>query len=79
MHGELKIEGEGGVIVREVNEGPMAAAGVKSGDVILSINHVSVKSSKQLAGLAEELPVGKHVPLYVIREGSPSFLALKAQ
>ncbi len=76
---ELKIEGEGGVIVREVNDGPMAAAGVKRGDVILSINHVSVKSSKQLAGLAKELPVGKHVPLYVIREGAPSFLALKAQ
>ena len=31
---ELNVEGGGGVIVREVNDGPMAAAGVKTGDVI---------------------------------------------
>ena len=79
QRGELNIEGGGGVIVREVNEGPMAVAGVKTGDVILSINHMPVKSAKHLKGLIAELPPGKHVPLYVVREGAPSFLALKAK
>ena len=76
---ELNVEGGGGVIVREVNDGPMAVAGVKTGDVILSINHMPVKSSKHLKDLITELPAGKHVPLYVVREGAPSFLALKAK
>ena len=35
-------------MVRQVNDGPMAVAGVQTGDVILGINHMPVKSSKHL-------------------------------
>ena len=73
---ELEIESDG-VLVREVNPGPAARAGIRQGDVILLINNVRVKDSEHFKELAEALPKGKPVPILVHRQGHPLFLALK--
>ena len=71
------VEGEGGVIVRKVTTGPLAAAGVQANDVILTLNHVAIRDAAHFGQVASSLPKGKHVPLYLVRDGSPSFLPLK--
>lgn len=75
--GELGVEGTGGVLVEEVGKGPFKVAGVQPGDVLLTINHESLRDVDHFTSLAKALPKGKHVPLYVMRDGSPSFLPLK--
>jgi len=73
---ELDLEEEG-VLVRRVEEGPSARAGIRQGDVILMINNIPVKDSAQFKELVEDLPEGKAVPILVHRQGNPIFLALK--
>jgi serine protease Do len=73
----LGVKGQGGVIVRAVGSGPLQAAGIKQGDVILTLNHVPVRDAAHFAEQAKALPKGKHVPLYIVRDAEPSFLPLK--
>jgi serine protease Do len=68
---------EGGVIVQRIQAGPARKAGVRRGDVVLTLNNVDVKDAKHFAEIAEDLPVNKSVPLLVQRRGGPVFLALK--
>ncbi len=73
---KLEIK-EGGVLVKQIQAGAARKGGVRRGDVILMINNIDVKSTKHFAEIAENLPVGKSVPLLVQRRGGPVFLALK--
>ena len=63
--------------MRAVGSGPLQAAGIKQGDVILTLNHVPVRDAAHFAEQAKALPKGKHVPLYIVRDAEPSFLPLK--
>ncbi len=69
--------GEHGVLVRELDQGPAADAGVRPGDVIVRINNVNVDNAAHFKRLVGELPAGKTVPLLVQRRSGPIFLALK--
>lgn len=66
-----------GVLVEQVSRGgPAAEAGVREGDVILSINNRKIDDVQALHKLVPELPTGHSLPLLVQRAGGPVFLPL---
>lgn len=67
----------GGVIVKEVKDGPAADAGIQRGDVILRLNAHDIKNLKQFNEMLNKLPGGKPVPVLIQRGNSPIFLAIK--
>lgn len=67
---ELKLAGEYGVVVEEVEEeSPAAKAGLQAKDVILSFADERVRSSEQLRRLVRETPSGRSVPVQISRDG----------
>lgn len=68
---------EYGVQVIEVVEGPAAKAGIRRGDVLVSLNNRPLKDSATLASLIADLGEGAVVPVLLHRDGSPRFLALR--
>jgi serine protease Do len=67
----------GGVVITDVNSGPAEEAGLAAGDVLSMLNQQQITDLASLRRAIEGLPAGKSVPLLVIREGAPRFLALK--
>lgn len=66
----LKLAGEYGVVVEEVEEeSPAAKAGLQAKDVILSFADERVRSSEQLRRLVRETPAGRTVPVQISRDG----------
>ena len=66
----LKLAGEYGVVVEEVDEeSPAAKAGLQAKDVILSFADERVRSSEQLRRLVRETPAGRTVPVQISRDG----------
>lgn len=70
---------KGGVIVVKVEQGAAAIAGLRRGDVIISINNAKITSAKQFLDLAKELPDSKAIPVLVQRGESALFLALRIE
>ncbi|MDG9671560.1 DegQ family serine endoprotease [Hahella sp. CR1] len=66
-----------GVMVAQVFPGPAATAGIQPNDVISSINNKDVESVAQFHEVVEKLPVGKSLPVLIIRQGNPAFIVLK--
>jgi serine protease Do len=59
-----------GALVSEVKEGsPAEKAGMKTGDVIVELDGKKVTKATDLPGLVAEMPVGKNVPIVVMRDG----------
>ena len=58
-----------GAVVRSVTPGgPAADAGLKSGDVVVEIDGERVRGARQLSRLVQETPVGRNVPVLVVRD-----------
>ena len=72
-----ELEIDHGVVVERVTSGAASRAGLRSGDIILSIDNTPVKSTRQFQSMIDELPAGKSVAMLVQRGGSPTFLAIK--
>ena len=73
---ELGIEG--GVRVRDVDpDGAAAAAGIRPGDVLVSIDHQSVSDPAQLVELVSGLSADRAVPVRLYRDGRSLFVALR--
>ena len=66
-----------GVVVKEVNKGVGAEAGIRRGDIILMINGKKVMNVKSFNQLVQDLPEGKPIPVLIQRGRSPVFLAIK--
>ncbi len=49
--------------------GPAEKAGVKTGDVIIKFNDIEIKNMKELPKVVASTPVGKSVPLVILRNG----------
>jgi serine protease Do len=66
---------EGGVIVSRIESDAAFRAGLRTGDVILTINNESVENAESFDQIAESLPEGKAVALRVMREGVTRYMA----
>lgn len=66
-----------GVVVRRVEPGAGADAGLVVGDVITMLNGEDVDSIDAFADLVADLPENKAVPMRIVRRGSPLFIPLK--
>ncbi len=69
----------GGVVVRSIEAGPGADAGLVVGDVITMLNGKAIDSIERFHSLVSELPKGRAVPMRIVRRGSPLFLPIKVQ
>jgi len=65
-----------GVGVTAVTGGPAEQAGLRRGDVLVTINYKPVKSVKDLDKLLDALPKNRSLPVRVIRGGRSLFLPL---
>jgi serine protease Do len=75
---ELKLPGEYGAIVEEVNEdSPASKAGIQKGDVILQFAGEKVRSVAGLRRLVRETPAGRSVSMEISRNGSTQNLSAK--
>ncbi len=76
---ELSKKGvDNGVVVSEVDpNGPAGKAGVRPGDLIVSLNRKPVSSASGLDEMIATLPADEPLPLLVQREKAPIFMALK--
>ncbi len=72
-----ELEIDYGVLVNQVVSGTASRAGIREGDVILSIDNKPVKSVKQFQSMVSELAAGKSIAVLLQRNGSPTFLAIK--
>ena len=69
---------EGGVRVREVDpDGAAAAAGIRPGDILVSIDHQAVVDPESLMELVGGLPTDRAVPVRLYRDGRSLFVALR--
>lgn len=64
-----------GVLVERVVEGPAAHAGIRSGDILLSVNGESVNSAQQLHTLTDKK--GKNYALHIWRGGNKLFVPVR--
>jgi serine protease Do len=71
MARSLGLEKPGGVLVQEVMSGGAAeAAGLKQGDVILSVDNTPVNTANHLQSLVAQKKAGQDVRLQIFRYGS---------
>jgi len=71
------LEVEFGVVVTSVEPGSAAAeAGVRSGDVIASLNRRAIDSTAKLGEVLSAAEAGKSLPLRVYRKGTAVFMAV---
>jgi len=72
---KLGLKDTHGALVAQVFEKtPASKAGLKDGDVIVSLNNRNVKDGRDLQALVAELPLSKPVELKVMRDGKEQSL-----
>ncbi len=77
---ELKEQYGYGVLVESVNpQGVAAAAGIRSGDILMSFNQTEIESVKQLSNLVKDAPANEPLAVLVQREDTSLFAALTLQ
>jgi serine protease Do len=72
-----KWQVESGVVVKRVMPGAGADAGLMVGDVITMLNGLQIESIKDFNRVSKSLPVGRSIPMRIVRRGSPTFIPLK--
>ena len=72
-----QVSGLDGVRIAELNAGPGREAGLREGDVIVSLNRQEVSNPQQFAQIANTLPESGFVPIRIVREGQATTLALE--
>ena len=67
----------GGVIIKDVQDGPAALIGLQPGDVITHLNNQAITNGKQFTEIAKALPKNRSVSMRVLRQGRASFITFK--
>lgn len=70
---------EGGVEIVAIEAGPATDAGIRKGDVIISINNEKITGAKQFLDIAKNLPEKQAIPVLIQRNEDAIFLALKIE
>jgi len=73
---DKRKKGDQGVLVKDVDEGPAASAGIRPGDIIARVNNVDVSDVGQFTDLVKQLPAGRPIPVLIKRDNGALFLAL---
>ncbi|KAF1072822.1 MAG: Periplasmic serine endoprotease DegP [Pseudomonas citronellolis] len=68
---------KGGVVIKDVQDGPAAMIGLRPGDVITHLNKRVVDSAKTFADIAKDLPKDRSISMRVLRQGRASFITFK--
>lgn len=68
---------KGGVVVKDVLDGPAAMIGLRPGDVITHLNNQAIDSASTFTKVAQELPKNRSVSMRVLRQGRASFITFK--
>lgn len=68
---------KGGVIIKDVQDGPAALIGLQPGDVITHLNNQAITDAKQFTEIAKALPKNRSVSMRVLRQGRASFITFK--
>lgn len=63
------LEEARGAMVTDVPAGPAEDAGMESGDIILMFDGVAIEDTRELVQIVGNSPVGKEVPVEVLRAG----------
>jgi serine protease Do len=71
----LKIDG--GAVIMQIADGAAADAGLRAGDVVVSLQGKPVADARSFVDMARDLPAGKALPMGVNRRGQPLILALR--
>ena len=74
--GERGKEVQGVEVTAVDEEGPAADAGIRPGDIIISLNNEAVSGVPQFDALVKKLPAGKPLPVLIQRGEGRLFLAL---
>lgn len=72
-----QVAGIDGVRIAQVEEGPGREAGLREGDVVVSLNRQPVPSVSDFASLAESLPASGFVQIRIVRQGQGTTLSLE--
>lgn len=67
----------GGVLVREVQDGPAAMIGLRPGDIVTHLNNQVIDSPATFAKVAKALPAKRTVSMRVLRQGRASFITFR--
>jgi serine protease Do len=67
---------EHGVLVQEV-EGVASEAGIRSGDIIITLNNAELDTPEDLERVVASLPVNRALPVLVARQDRQSFFTLR--
>ncbi|WP_416340202.1 DegQ family serine endoprotease [Pseudomonas sp. C11] len=68
---------KGGVVVKDVLDGPAAMIGLRPGDVITHLNNQAIDSTSTFTQVAKDLPKNRSVSMRVLRQGRASFITFK--
>ncbi|MHC6224307.1 DegQ family serine endoprotease [Pseudomonas sp. X10] len=71
------LELKGGVVIKDIQDGPAAMIGLRPGDVISHLNNQAITSAKQFTEIAKDLPKNRSVSMRVLRQGRASFITFK--
>lgn len=66
-----------GVFVADISDGPAARAGIRQGDVIVSIDQKAVTSVEDFKGIVATLKPGRSVPVLVMRGAGRQFMVIQ--
>ena len=77
---EVKANGQGGVLIRDVDQNsPASKAGLREGDIVVDVDGERVRSAIQFSRLIRETPGGRTVKLGIMRDGKRQSLDVVPQ
>ena len=72
----IGLEQARGAAVTDVPEGPAKEAGIETNDIIVRFDGVEIEDTRELVRIVGNSPVGKEVPVVVLRDGRTETLTV---